>query len=292
MPFKYNPFSKALDYFLASLTGAEIVALLEALGAGNRLSHTKLDDIGASDHHAKYTNGEADARIAIHAAISGAHHAQLHAAEHVTGGGDIVANAVPAGNAGLMTGADKTKLDGCEANSKDDQSGAEIVALLEALAAGARLSHDDGLSDVSADDHHARYTDAEARAAAFVAATVMLFGQSAAPTEWTKKTDWTDNSMLIYTTGDIAAGGSDDPKNWTTALVSASHTLATAGIPSHRHQYYRGGRYTHCKYTAEENCNYQNTNTGYTGGGGSHSHTLTQDTFVPKYQTVIAATKD
>lgn len=87
MPFKYNPHSGALDYY-TTLTGAEIVTLLEALGGGSRLSHTKLDDIGATDHHA-----------------------QLHAAEHVTGGDDVVANAVPAGNAGLMIGADKTKLD-------------------------------------------------------------------------------------------------------------------------------------------------------------------------------------
>lgn len=40
-------------------TGAEIVTLLEALGVGSRLSHTKLDDISASDHHAKYTDAEA-----------------------------------------------------------------------------------------------------------------------------------------------------------------------------------------------------------------------------------------
>ncbi|KKK69187.1 hypothetical protein LCGC14_2936550 [marine sediment metagenome] len=42
-----------------NLTGAEIVALLEALGAGNRLSHSKLDDVGASDHHTKYTDAAA-----------------------------------------------------------------------------------------------------------------------------------------------------------------------------------------------------------------------------------------
>lgn len=35
-----------------------------------------------------------------------------HAASHVTGGGDVIANAVPSGSAGLMTGADKAKLDG------------------------------------------------------------------------------------------------------------------------------------------------------------------------------------
>ena len=41
------------------MTGAEIVALLEALGAGSRLSHTKLDDVGTSDHHTRYTDVEA-----------------------------------------------------------------------------------------------------------------------------------------------------------------------------------------------------------------------------------------
>jgi len=40
----------------SDLTGEEIVQLLEALTAGNRLSHTKLDDVGASDHHTKTTS--------------------------------------------------------------------------------------------------------------------------------------------------------------------------------------------------------------------------------------------
>jgi len=65
MPFKINPTTSELDYYLASLTGAEIVTLLEALGAGSRLSHTKLDDIGASDHHTKYTDEEARAACAL-----------------------------------------------------------------------------------------------------------------------------------------------------------------------------------------------------------------------------------
>lgn len=47
------------DGATADLTGAEIVALLEALSASSRLSHTKLDDVGVSDHHAKYLNSEA-----------------------------------------------------------------------------------------------------------------------------------------------------------------------------------------------------------------------------------------
>ena len=41
-----------------------------------------------------------------------------HAATHVTGGGDTIPNAVPAGDAGLMSGADKTKLDGIAAGAE------------------------------------------------------------------------------------------------------------------------------------------------------------------------------
>jgi len=52
------------------LTGAEIVALLEALGIGSRLSHTKLDDIGASDHHAKYLDSEAKAAAVLAGAVT------------------------------------------------------------------------------------------------------------------------------------------------------------------------------------------------------------------------------
>ena len=37
--------------------------------------------------------------------------AGIHAATHVTGGGDTIADAVAAGNSGLMSGADKTKVD-------------------------------------------------------------------------------------------------------------------------------------------------------------------------------------
>lgn len=40
-----------------------------------------------------------------------------HATRHVTGGGDVIADAVASGNSGLMSGADKTKLDGVAAGA-------------------------------------------------------------------------------------------------------------------------------------------------------------------------------
>ncbi len=49
---------------------------------------------------------------------------------------------------------DGVKLDTIEGGSAGDQTGAEIVALLEALVGAAQFSHDK-LSDVSTDDHHA-----------------------------------------------------------------------------------------------------------------------------------------
>jgi hypothetical protein len=42
----------------------------------------------------------------------GSYPPSVHASTHVTGGGDTIASVVAGGNAGLMTGADKTKLDG------------------------------------------------------------------------------------------------------------------------------------------------------------------------------------
>lgn len=124
----------------------------------------------------------------------------------------------------------------------------------------------------------------------FDAGTVAFFGQSAAPTGWTKKTDWTDLSMLLYTTGDIGSGGSDDPKNWTTALVSAAHTLTEAQLAQHNHSYVR--RLSGTDVAGGVNFGDGSSDTGNAGSNNSHSHTLTQDTFTPKYQTMIAATKD
>jgi len=54
---------------------------------------------------------------------------------------------------GRSISADGAKLDGIELKATADQTGIEIVSLLEALIAGTRLSHD-YLDDVGVDDHH------------------------------------------------------------------------------------------------------------------------------------------
>lgn len=69
-----------------------------------------------------------------------------------------------------------------------------------------------------------REDDVVCRVEMFPTGTVMLFGQNAAPTGWTRKADWTDNSMLVYAaSGDIAAGGSVSVKNRHTH-TGPSHT--------------------------------------------------------------------
>ena len=80
-----------------------------------------------------------------------------HAATHVTGGSDVIASAVAAGNAGLMTGADKTKLDGvavgAEVNVNADWNAvsgdAQILNKPSTFAPAAHAaSHKSGGSDV------------------------------------------------------------------------------------------------------------------------------------------------
>ena len=134
----------------------------------------------------------------------------------------------------------------------------------------------------------------------FPAATVMLFGQNAAPTGWTRKTDWTDTSMLCYAaSGDCAAGGAVSPY--------AAHTHIG---PSHNHQWYQ-----HNSGTNDESYNSSGTEITLTSGDTTDmkiyaAHTVTAkglnvDCYTsnagtgatgantaPYYQEVIAATKD
>ena len=69
---------------------------------------------GLTTHATAHQNGGAD-EITV-AGLSGEladnQPPKAHAGNHVTGGGDTIADAVAAGNSGLMSGADKTKLDG------------------------------------------------------------------------------------------------------------------------------------------------------------------------------------
>ena len=118
------------------LTGAEIVALLEALDAGSRLSHTKLDDVGASDHHAKYLNSEA---------VVAAKTVKL---DDFTAPDDNTDLDATDALHGLMSKADKGKLDGvATAATKYPDTGEQAFldadhTKLDAIATGADVTAD------------------------------------------------------------------------------------------------------------------------------------------------------
>jgi len=81
---------------------------IDALG----LSHDSLSDVSSDDHHA-----------------------QTHASAHVTGGADVIADVIAAGNSGLMTGVDKTKLNGIE-------TAADVTDSTNVNSAGAMMHSD------------------------------------------------------------------------------------------------------------------------------------------------------
>jgi hypothetical protein len=148
------------------------------------------------------------------------------------------------------------------------------------------------------------------------AGTVMIFGQTSAPTGFTKLTDQ-DNAGLRVVSGTASTGGS---VNFTTAFASqtptgsvsitavagsaGATTLSTPQIPSHSHSYqtYCGGtNFTGAAPQRDNPTGAFNTNT--TGGGGSHTHpfsfssgsgTFSGDAInlAVKYVDVIRATKD
>jgi hypothetical protein len=121
--------------------------------------------------------------------------------------------------------------------------------------------------------------------------TVMLFGQTNAPTGWTKNTSTGDNHALRVVTGTAGSGGSVD---FTTAFASqavsgtvsvsgsaGNTTLTTPQIPSHSHFQLQGGPgpspgivFFNGPYRDGPLVS-SGLSTSATGGGGSHSHPLT-----------------
>jgi hypothetical protein len=149
------------------------------------------------------------------------------------------------------------------------------------------------------------------------AGTVMIFGQTNAPTGFTKLTDQ-DNAALRVVSGSASTGGS---QGFTTAFASqtpagsvsitavsgtaGATTLTTPQIPSHTHPVTvvapDQGTPSGTGFSNESTSS--SSSTGSTGGGGSHDHpfsfTSGTGTFTGsainlavKYVDVIRATKD
>lgn len=152
--------------------------------------------------------------------------------------------------------------------------------------------------------------------AGFPSGTVMLFAQTSAPTGWTKDTTNFNNSALRVVTGSVVNGGSVD---FTTAFASqtpsgsvsintsglsaGATTLSTSQIPSHTHTIGSAGDGSESPLSARYGANPTATyNSGSTGGGNSHSHSMSGSAtgsftgnainLAVKYVDVIRATKD
>lgn len=138
----------------------------------------------------------------------------------------------------------------------------------------------------------------QTNAAGFVAGTLMLFQQTAAPTGWTKQTTH-DNKALRVVSGTASSGGS---VAFTTAfaasLSAGATTLSTAQIPSHQHTGVDVGSQkvnssASLTFAAGTYTGMGNNTTDYgglAGGGGSHTHTL--PSFAVSYVDLIIAIKN
>lgn len=130
----------------------------------------------------------------------------------------------------------------------------------------------------------------------FVAGTIMLFVQTAAPTGWTKVTTYNDAALRIVN-GAASSGGVTGFATIFAAggITSGATTLSTAQMPSHNHIWSDPVNVTRALYdpggpiffTTSEGGG--GAGTSYTGGSGSHTHSVTMNL---KYVDVIIASKD
>jgi len=138
--------------------------------------------------------------------------------------------------------------------------------------------------------------------------SVMLFYQNAAPTGWTLVTTQNNKALRVVSSAGGVAGGTTSfssvfanqtPTITTSGLSAGATTLTTAQIPAHTHT---GGvvgpSFCYPNFTA---CAYSGiavTNTGSTGGGGSHTHSIlgtatsTAITLNVQYIDIILASKN
>ena len=126
------------------------------------------------------------------------------------------------------------------------------------------------------------------------AATTMVFYQAAAPTGWTKITAQNDKALRVVSGTGGGAGGTNAFSSMFASRTVDNTTLTIPQIPAHDHAYVRlGVRALTSGLPWSSGADYENyefgANTGGTGGGGSHNHTIDMRV---QYCDVIFASKD
>ena len=223
---------------------------------------------------------------------------------------------------GFESAADKTKLDGIETAAKDDQSAAEILALLLTVDGdGSGLDADllGGLAETIAAtintimrrDSAGRSKVVDPAMAADIATkgyvdnakeipvgTVMLFFQAAAPTGWTKVVTQHDKALrVVNTTGGVAAGVTEFTSVFGSAKNAGGTTLTAAqsGLRAHEHTYNKvvintgSGVIGDAGFAANQPISAPTTGGSGQSASSSHNHTLSLDL---QYIDLIIATKD
>jgi len=161
----------------------------------------------------------------------------------------------------------------------------------------------------------------------------MVFYQASAPTGWTKSTAHDNKALRVVSgsgggsggswplsSGDTSSSGgshthSTPSHSHSHSLSAGSHTLSTAEMPSHDHNLKRQNGEYYSFYGVQQSNKWDSVNwdggvTQTTGGGGSHSHSLsgsitsggsgtsgsagahTHTISAPQYIDVIVCTKD
>jgi len=134
------------------------------------------------------------------------------------------------------------------------------------------------------------WTSTAPASASFPAGTKMVFQQTAAPTGWTKDTTAALNdSLMRIVTGTVSSGGSTGFSTYNAATTTGATTLSTAQIPSHSHSSYVPNTVGNNNIQEFESAYTKAGNTGNTGSGGSHTHSMTKSI---KYYDFIIASKN
>lgn len=130
------------------------------------------------------------------------------------------------------------------------------------------------------------------------AGTLMLFQQTAAPTGWTKQTTHNDKALRVVS-GTAGSGGTSGFTtvftNQTPTISVSATTLSTAQMPSHTHTFpYRNNDGSQYSINGPFNNNAGTFDSSATGGGGSHTHSVSSSaiTLAVQYVDLIIASKN
>lgn len=154
------------------------------------------------------------------------------------------------------------------------------TTVLESSNAGSLVNFGPGTKDV--------FLCLPASKAPFETGVQMLFQQTAAPVGWTKQTTHNDKALRVVS-GTASFGGTNAFSTVMAQTVVGSTTLSTAQMPAHTHTTDGNVGQGLQPGGATIGTNSGSVNTGSTGGGGSHNHTISLSI---QYVDLIIAMKD